>query len=69
MANVGSSLSWEDPLEKEMSDHSSIPVDRGAWWAIIHAGAKSRTSLSTAQHKSNYRWGMVRKVLSKQMML
>ena len=30
------SLSWEDPLEKEMATHSSIlalenPMDRGAW--------------------------------------
>ena len=30
------SLGWEDPLEKEMTTHSSIlagriPMDRGAW--------------------------------------
>ena len=44
------SLGWEDPLEKEMATHSSIlaenPVDRGAWRAIVHAVAKSRTQLS-----------------------
>ena len=34
------SLSWEDPLEEGMATHSSIlawsPMDRGAWWAIVH---------------------------------
>ena len=34
-------LGWEDPLEKEMTAHSSIlaqgnPMDRGAWWATVH---------------------------------
>ena len=34
------SLGWKDPLEKEMTTHSSIlclenSVDRGAWWAIV----------------------------------
>ena len=34
------SLGWEDPLEEGMETHSSvlawrIPMDRGAWWAII----------------------------------
>ena len=33
------SLSWEDPLEKEMATHSSISclenhMDRGAWWVV-----------------------------------
>ena len=42
------SLSGEDPLEKEMTTHSSISglencMDRGAWWAIVHGVAKSRT--------------------------
>ena len=41
------SLGWEDPLEKEMSTHSHSclgnPMDRGAWWAIVHGVAKSRT--------------------------
>ena len=33
-------LSWEDPLEEEMTTPSiilawGIPMDRGAWWATI----------------------------------
>ena len=40
------SLGWEDPLEKEMATHSGIlawriPMDRGAWWAIVHGVADS----------------------------
>ena len=36
------SLSWEDPLEKEMATHSSIlpkkiPMDGGAWQARQHS--------------------------------
>ena len=39
------SLVLEDPLEKEMNTHSSIlawkiPMDRGAWQAIVHGVAK-----------------------------
>ena len=39
------SLGWEDPLEKEMATHSTIlgprdSMDRGSWWAIVHAVAK-----------------------------
>ena len=42
------SLGWEDPLEKVMATHSSIlawrlPMDRGAWGAIVHGLAKSQT--------------------------
>ena len=50
------SLSWEDPLEEGMANHSSIlawriPMDRGAWLAIVHGVSKSWTEqLSTAQH-------------------
>ena len=45
------SLGWEDPLEKEMTTHSSIlawkiPTDRGAWQPIVHGVAKSQTQLS-----------------------
>ena len=45
------SLGREDPLKKEMATHSSIlawriPMDRGAWRAAVHGGAKSRTQLS-----------------------
>ena len=41
------SLGWEDPLEEGMATHSSIlawriPMDRGAWWAIVHGVAKSQ---------------------------
>ena len=44
-------LGWEDPLEKELATHSNvlawrIPMDRGAWWATVHGGAKSWTQLS-----------------------
>ena len=42
------SLSWEDPLEEGMAIHSSIlawriPMDRGAWQAIVHGVAKHQT--------------------------
>ena len=45
------SLGWEDPLEEGIATHSSIlarriPMDRGAWWAIVHGVAKSWTWLS-----------------------
>ena len=46
------SLGWEDPLEEGMATHSSIlawriPVDRGAWWAIVHRVTKNQTWLSS----------------------
>ena len=39
------SLGWEDSLEKGMATHSSIlawliPMDRGAWQAVVHRVAK-----------------------------
>ena len=42
------SLGGEDPLEEEMATHSiifawKIPMDREAWWAIVHRVAKSHT--------------------------
>ena len=45
------SLGWEDPLKEGMVTHSSIlawriPMDRGAWQAIVHDAAKSWTGLS-----------------------
>ena len=45
------SLGWEDPLEKGMATHSSIlawriPMDKGAWRAIVHGVPKSQTQLS-----------------------
>ena len=46
------SLGQEDPLEEGMATHSSIlawriPMDREAWWATVHEGAKSLTRLSS----------------------
>ena len=50
-------MGQEDPLEEGMATHSSIlawriPMDRGAWQAIVHRVAKLDTSewWSTAQH-------------------
>ena len=45
------SLGWEDPLEEGMATHSSIltwriPMDSGAWWAIVLGVTKSQTQLS-----------------------
>jgi len=45
------SLGWDDPLEEGMTTHSSIlawriPMDRGAWRAMVHRVAKSRTRRS-----------------------
>ena len=46
------SLGWKDPLEEGMATHSSIlawrihPMDRGAWWATVHAVPKIRMQLS-----------------------
>ena len=42
---------WEDPLEEEMANHSSIlacrvPIDRGAWQATVHRVAQLK-QLST----------------------
>ena len=35
------SLSWKEPLEKEMATHSSMNrMDRGAWWALVPGVAK-----------------------------
>ena len=44
------SLGWEDRLEEGMATHSSIlawriPMDRGAWQAIVYGVTKSRTQL------------------------
>ena len=45
------SLGQEDTLEKEMATYSSNPslgnpIDRGAWWAIVHWVTKSQIRLS-----------------------
>ena len=42
--DVGSTLSQEDPLEDSNPLQYSClenPIDRGAWWATVHAVAKS----------------------------
>ena len=44
------SLDWEDALEEDMATYPSIlawriPMDRGAWGAIVYRVAKSRTRL------------------------
>jgi len=56
--NVGFTLGWEDPLEKEMATHSSnldwkIPwtEEPGGVWSM---GSQSQTQLSIAQHSSTY---------------
>ena len=53
------SLGWEDPLEEGMATHSSIlawkiPMDRGAWQAIVRRGHKEldMTEGQTAQHRT-----------------
>ena len=58
------SLGWQDPLEEGMATHSSIlawriPMDRGAWQAIVHGVKESDTTeqLSTAQHMGSRREG------------
>ena len=45
------SLAWENALEEGMTTHSNIlawriPMDRGAWRAIVHGVTQSRTRLS-----------------------
>ena len=44
---AGLTLGWEDPLEEEVATHSNIParknpMDRGAWWAIVHRVTKGQ---------------------------
>ena len=44
--HAGSSLGWEDLLKEGKATHSNIlawrknAMDRGAWWATVHGGAK-----------------------------
>ena len=50
VGDMGSIPGWEDLLEKGMATHSSIltwriPMDRGAWQAIVHVVTKSQTQL------------------------
>ena len=44
------SLPLSDPLEAGMATQLQYscpknPMDRGAWWAIVHSAAKSQTQL------------------------
>ena len=44
------SIGWEDLLEEGTATHSSIvawrvPMDREAWWAVVHRVAKSWAQL------------------------
>ena len=46
------SLGWEDPLEEGMAtqlQYSCLenPMDRGAWWALVHRFAESDTTEAT----------------------
>ena len=48
--DLGSILGLEDPLERNMTTHSSIlawriPMNRGAWHATVHGVSKSLTCL------------------------
>ena len=45
------SMGSEDPQEEGITTYSSIlawriPMDRGAWWAVVHGVVKSWTRLS-----------------------
>ena len=53
------SLGQEDPLEKGMATHSSIvawriPMDRGAWRAMVHGVAKSWIQLDNKYTQLRY---------------
>ena len=55
------SLGQEDPLEKEITAHSSIlclgnPMDRGAWRAIVHGIARVIHDLVTKQQQQHSRY-------------
>ena len=50
------SLNQEDPLEKEMATHSSIPclenpMDRGAWQATVHGVSRVGHNLVTKERE------------------
>ena len=58
------SLGWEDSLEEGMATHSSIlawriPMDGGAWQAIVNGVTKSQTwlsdRLSTMKYKKKFK--------------
>ena len=52
------SLSWENPLEEDMTTHSSIlawriPMENGAWWATVHGVTRSQTPLKQLSSSSS----------------
>ena len=52
------SLGWENSMEEGMATHPSIlawriPIDRGAWQAILHGLKKSQTQLDS-KHTYTY---------------
>ena len=52
-------LGWEDPLEEGMATHSSvltwrIPMDRGAWQAVVQGVWKSWTLLGDWTHTHGF---------------
>ena len=56
------SLGREDPLEKEMAIHSSIPDweipwTEGSWWAVVHGVTESETrhDLATKQQQETFK--------------
>ena len=42
-------LGQEDPLEGKVATHSSILMEKGAWWATISGVTKHQTQLSIFQ--------------------
>ena len=49
MGDLGWIPGWEDPLEEGMGNplqysYLENPMDRGAWWAIVHGVTKSDTT-------------------------
>ena len=51
------SLGWEDPLKEGMATHSSIPawripIDRGAWWAIVTKSQTHAAPLMKCSYKT-----------------
>ena len=48
-------LGQEDHLEKEMATYFSLenPMDRGAWWARVHAVTRVRHDLATKQERQS----------------
>ena len=58
-------LGWEEPLEKGMATHPSIPAwripkDRGAWWAMVHEGHKESYMTERLQFHFSGCQGLVR---------